>query len=97
MSSSATPSAVPTVGLDIGGTKVLGVLLDAQGTVLQEQRRLSPHAGVDALVATSTAIVDDLAQPSSPVGVGVKSHMDAAPRSSAGLRQAYHGRSHLPS
>jgi glucokinase len=70
MSSSATPSAVPTVGLDIGGTKVLGVLLDAQGTVLKEQRRLSPHAGVDALVATSTAIVDDLAQPGSPVGVG---------------------------
>ena len=70
MSSSATPSAVPTVGLDIGGTKVLGVLLDARGTVLKEQRRLSPHAGVDALVATSTVIVDDLAQPGSPVGVG---------------------------
>ena len=70
MSSSATPSALPTVGLDIGGTKVLGVLLDARGTVLKEQRRLSPHAGVDALVATSTAIVDDLAQPGSPVGVG---------------------------
>ena len=70
MSSSAPGSAVPTVGLDIGGTKVLGVLLDAQGTVLKEQRRLSPHAGVDALVATSTAIVDDLAQPGSPVGVG---------------------------
>ena len=70
MSSSDTASAVPTVGLDIGGTKVLGVLLDARGEVLKEQRRLSPHAGVDALVATATAIVADLAQPASPVGVG---------------------------
>src|SRR5690242_11536093 len=70
MSSSGSASAVPTVGLDIGGTKVLGVLLDARGEVLKEQRRLSPHAGVDALVATSIAIIDDLAEPASPVGVG---------------------------
>ena len=70
MSSSAKLSAVPTVGLDIGGTKVLGVLLDAHGTVLKEERRRSPHAGIDALVATSTAIVDVLAEPASPVGVG---------------------------
>jgi glucokinase len=68
--SSSTASAVPTVGLDIGGTKVLGVLLDAHGEVLKQQRRLSPHAGVDALVATATAIIDDLAEPDSPVGVG---------------------------
>jgi len=70
MSSSSGPAAVPTVGLDIGGTKVLGVLLDARGTVLKEQRRVSPHAGVDALVATCTAIVEELAEPESPVGVG---------------------------
>jgi glucokinase len=70
MSSRSGPAAVPTVGLDIGGTKVLGVLLDAQGTVLKEQRRVSPHAGVDALVATCSAIVEELAEPGSPVGVG---------------------------
>jgi glucokinase len=60
----------PTVGLDIGGTKVLGVLLDAEGKVLREERRSSPHAGVDSLVATASAIVDELALPDSPVGVG---------------------------
>ena len=70
MSSSGTASAVPTVGLDIGGTKVLGVLLDAQGQVQNEQRRLSPHAGVDALVSTASAIIDELVQPGSAVGVG---------------------------
>lgn len=70
MSSSETTPTVPTVGLDIGGTKVLGVLLDADGRVLQEERRLSPHAGVDALVGTAAAIVEELAQPGIPVGVG---------------------------
>ncbi len=71
MSSSETASTVPTVGLDIGGTKVLGVLLDANGAVLSEQRERSPHAGVDALVATAVAIIEELAQPGSAVGVGV--------------------------
>jgi glucokinase len=70
MSSSGTAPAEPTVGLDIGGTKVLGVLLDAYGTVLREQRRRSPHAGVDALVATAAAIVEELGPPGTPVGVG---------------------------
>src|SRR4051812_819507 len=67
MSNSAT---APTVGLDIGGTKVLGVLLDANGDVIDERRRLSPHAGVDALVSTATAIVEELAPEPTPVGVG---------------------------
>jgi glucokinase len=68
--SSSAPVPAPTVGLDIGGTKVLGVLLDHEGTVLREERRLSPHAGVDALVGTATAIVEELALPESTVGVG---------------------------
>jgi glucokinase len=67
MSNSAT---APTVGLDIGGTKVLGVLLDPSGRVIGERRRLSPHAGIDALVTTATAIVEELAPEPTPVGVG---------------------------
>ena len=70
MSNSETTPAGSTVGLDIGGTKVLGVLLDADGGVLREQRRLSPHAGVDALVATAAGIVAELGSPGIPVGVG---------------------------
>jgi len=69
MSSNATTPA-STVGLDIGGTKVLGVLLDASGAVIDEERKLSPHAGVDALVATAIAIVEHLAPEPTPVGVG---------------------------
>jgi glucokinase len=70
MSSNEKTPTVPTVGLDIGGTKVLGVLLDADGNVLREQRRLSPHAGIDALVVTAAGIVSELAPPGVPVGVG---------------------------
>jgi len=76
MSTSNTTKAVPTVGLDIGGTKVLGVLLDADGNVLREERRLSPHAGVDALVATAAAIVEQLAEPGVAVGVGAAGLVD---------------------
>src|SRR4029079_14214878 len=68
--SSSAPATTPTVGLDIGGTKVLGVLLDHDGNVLSEERRLSPHAGIDALVGTATAIAEELALPESTVGVG---------------------------
>src|ERR1700712_2935410 len=70
MSSSESTPTVPTVGLDIGGTKVLGVLLDADGTLLKEEPRLSPHAGIDALVATAAGIIEELAPPGAPVGVG---------------------------
>ncbi len=61
----------PTIGLDIGGTKVLGVLLNRDGTIARELRRASPHAGVDALVATGAAIVSALGTGDEPVGVGV--------------------------
>src|SRR5690242_11466043 len=67
-----------TIGLDIGGTKVLGVVLDAEGNIVQERREASPHAGVDALVATSAAIVDALDVPEAPVGVGAAGLVDRA-------------------
>jgi glucokinase len=65
-----------TIGLDIGGTKVLGVLLDAEGEVVRELRQASPHAGVDALVATATDIVAALQTAHEPVGVGVAGLVD---------------------
>jgi glucokinase len=68
--------AATTIGLDIGGTKVLGVRLDATGTIEEELRQASPHAGVDALVATSSAIVAELRTDEEPVGVGVAGLVD---------------------
>jgi glucokinase len=67
---------VPTIGLDIGGTKVLGVLLADDGTVLREERLASPHAGLDALVATGASIVTRLGAPGAPIGVGAAGLVD---------------------
>ncbi|HTD50925.1 MAG TPA: ROK family protein [Acidimicrobiia bacterium] len=106
MSTNNTTGPRPTVGLDIGGTKVLGVLLDADGNVLREERQLSPHAGVDALVATATAIVEELAEPGVAVGVGAAGlvnhdgHVLYSPNlptvRDAPLREALHAATHHP-
>jgi glucokinase len=70
---------VDTIGLDIGGTKVLGVVLAADGTVLREERLASPHTGLDALVATGASIVARLEgadAAGAPVGVGAAGLVD---------------------
>lgn len=67
---------VPTIGLDIGGTKVLGVLLADDGKVLREERLGSPHTGLDALVATGASIVTKLDSVGAPVGVGAAGLVD---------------------
>ncbi|WP_034512121.1 ROK family protein [Blastococcus sp. URHD0036] len=61
------------VGVDIGGTKVAGGLVTADGTVLSTARRSTPGASpaetegaIVAVVAELTAAADEL-----PVGVGV--------------------------
>ncbi len=59
-----------TIGIDIGGTKMLAVVLDANGAVVRELRRASPHAGLDALVETAAGIVVDLDSAECVVGVG---------------------------
>lgn len=63
-----------TVGLDIGGTKTLGVLLGQDG-VVQRSLRLPTARGVTGVVATSTSVVraltDEAGTPGNLVGVGV--------------------------
>ncbi len=67
---------VATIGLDIGGTKVLGVLLADDGTVLREERLASPHTGLDALVATGASIVTQLDATDASIGVGAAGLVD---------------------
>jgi glucokinase len=57
----------PTIGLDIGGTKMLGVVLLDDGHVVEELRKSSPSTSLEQLVATSATIVRDLT-----VGVGAR-------------------------
>jgi glucokinase len=71
-----------TFGVDIGGTKVFGVALDAVGTVVAESRVATPHAedrrGVepgaevaDAVAEVVVALRSRVSSPPSPVAVGV--------------------------
>jgi glucokinase len=48
-----------SVGLDVGGTKVLGVLLDADG-VVKHQLRSATVAGAAGVVDTAVAVVEEL-------------------------------------
>ncbi len=65
-----------TIGLDIGGTKVLGVVLADDGTVVREARLASPHTGLDVLVQTGASIVTQLDAPGVPIGVGAAGLVD---------------------
>ena len=72
------PSSVSTrAGVDIGGTKCLGVVLDDSGTIVAEHRRPTPRTGPE-LVDTVAAVVDALraTAPSTRVGVGAPGLVD---------------------
>jgi glucokinase len=64
------------VGLDIGGTKMLGVVVDEHGVIRRELRKPSPVHDLDALVAVCAQLVDDIAPPGAPVGVGIAGLVD---------------------
>jgi glucokinase len=67
---------MPTIGLDIGGTKVLGVRLDDTGNIVREERVPSPRSDVEALVAAAAHVVGELDGPEEPVGVGIAGLVD---------------------
>jgi glucokinase len=49
-----------TIGLDVGGTKILGVVVDAEGRVLEEVREPTPASDGPELVRAMTAAVGAL-------------------------------------
>jgi glucokinase len=65
-----------SIGVDIGGTKCLGVVVDGEGVILAEDRRPTPRSG-PALVATVGSLVADLSDGAPlPVGVGAPGLVD---------------------
>lgn len=56
-------------GIDIGGTKLLGVVVDAAGHTLRVERRRTPYDN-EGLMAALIALADDL-RPWDALGVGV--------------------------
>ena len=57
------------LGVDVGGTKCLGVILDNNGEVIDEQRRPTPK-GPDAIIATLAELARAMG-PWDSIGIGV--------------------------
>lgn len=71
--------AMRAIGVDVGGTKVLGVCVDPvdPGAVLAEARVPTPDGG-DGLVDTLLALAGDLDPEATTIGVGVPGLVDRA-------------------
>ena len=67
-----SPAPHRSVGIDVGGTKCLGVALDQDGEIVAEDRRSTPRGpgSLPALIDTMAELVDVLG-PAYEVGVGV--------------------------
>lgn len=65
------------IGVDLGGTKISGVLMDDAGRIVARARRESPRAAYRETLAAIAAVVDRLVKdgpkgwPSAPVGIGI--------------------------
>jgi glucokinase len=69
-----------TIGVDIGGTKVLGGVVDAGGEVLAQTRRDTPADDPTETVARIADVVKELssAHPVDAIGIGAAGWIDAA-------------------
>ncbi len=50
----------PGIGVDIGGTKIAGALVAPDGTILERVRLETPAEDVEAIIATTTEVVEAL-------------------------------------
>ncbi len=68
-----------TCGIDIGGTKIAGAVVDGDGAVLEEARVESPATDPSAIEAAVAGLVAGLAarHPVTAVGVGAAGYIDA--------------------
>ncbi len=59
------------IGIDIGGTKIAGALVDENGAIIREARVATPVKDPDALVGAVVGLVQDLRSEVEVLGVGV--------------------------
>jgi glucokinase len=59
------------IGIDIGGTKIAGALVDAAGAIIRENRVPTPAHDADAVADAVVALVNELADGVEVDGVGV--------------------------
>jgi glucokinase len=59
------------IGIDIGGTKIAGALVDESGAILKELRVPSPNSDSAQMIDSIASLIDQLSEAGNPVGVGV--------------------------
>jgi glucokinase len=59
------------IGIDIGGTKIAGALVDASGQILKENRVPTPADDPNALVDAVVGLIQELAEGQDVLGAGV--------------------------
>lgn len=59
------------IGIDIGGTKIAGALVDAQGAIILEERVPSPAGDPDAMVDAVVGLIERLSADHEVIGAGV--------------------------
>jgi glucokinase len=64
-------SSALTIGIDIGGTKVLGGLVDSTGKIIDSARRPTPASGGQDLVATIIDLVREFQGKHEVAGIGI--------------------------
>ena len=66
-----------TIGIDVGGTKILAGVVERDGTVLRTERRDTPVESTEAFLAGLAGIVDSLRDDRvAAVGIGIPSTID---------------------
>ena len=70
MSNKIASSAL-TIGIDIGGTKVLGGVVDGSGKIIESARRVTPVAGGKELIATIVELIKELSVKHEITGIGI--------------------------
>ena len=83
-----SPRTGLTCGIDIGGTKIAGAVVDERGEVLAEHRIDSPATDPEAIEETVAVLVQRLAEDHeiTAVGVGAAGFVDAAPSRRCGWK-----------
>ena len=61
----------PWIGIDLGGTKIFGVVLEGHEVTAEAKRKTPVDAGPDGVVDTIAGVVQDLGGPDAAGGVGV--------------------------
>ena len=69
--SSLIPSSALTIGIDIGGTKVLGGVVDSSGKIIDSARRATPSSGGKELIATIIDLIKEFKSKHEIAGIGI--------------------------